>query len=128
MAQNKPRRKNKKRPRSRTPINNNARRKGQRPTTRNGKTGYRPGTTKVYDSASRNDQDAPTFGGWDELDQRRDFTMEPSMTSPQPSVRPSRTPTETGKLNRSGRENGTPLLLRLLIAIFPFLSSWTKML
>ncbi|XP_019181120.1 PREDICTED: uncharacterized protein LOC109176136 isoform X2 [Ipomoea nil] len=112
LAQNKPRRKNQKRPRNRTPINNNVRRKGQRPSTRNGKTGYRPGTTRVYDSPSRNDQDAPTFGGWDELDQRRDFNMEP----PQPSVGPSR------------RENGAPLLLRLLIAVFPFLSSWTKML
>ncbi|XP_031098199.1 uncharacterized protein LOC116002241 [Ipomoea triloba] len=129
VALNKPRRKNKKRPRNRTPINNNVRRKGQRPSTRNGKTGYRPGTTRVYDSPSRNDQDAPTFGGWDELiDQRRDFNMEPPMTSPRPSVGPSRTATEKGKLNRSGRENGAPLLLRLLIAVFPFLSSWTKML
>nr|GMD05277.1 uncharacterized protein LOC109176136 isoform X1 [Ipomoea batatas]GMD48880.1 uncharacterized protein LOC109176136 isoform X1 [Ipomoea batatas]GMD74442.1 uncharacterized protein LOC109176136 isoform X1 [Ipomoea batatas]GME10238.1 uncharacterized protein LOC109176136 isoform X1 [Ipomoea batatas] len=129
VALNKPRRKNKKRPRNRTPINNNVRRKGQRPSTRNGKTGYRPGTTRVYDSPSRNDQDAPTFGGWDELiDQRRDFSMEPPMTSPRPSVGPSRTATEKGKLNRSGRENGAPLLLRLLIAVFPFLSSWTKML
>ncbi|KAJ0034872.1 hypothetical protein Pint_25196 [Pistacia integerrima] len=64
-------------------------------------------------------QDDPSFGGWDYLDEarfRRRATPETSKSQR----------TQEGKLSGS-RTSDTPLLLRLLIAIFPLIGFWTKM-
>ncbi|CAH9083589.1 unnamed protein product [Cuscuta epithymum] len=115
-AQNDLGRKNKKRPQRpqrRSPtININAGRRARKRSTRK---------SDVF--SSRIDQDESAFGGWDELEQGKDYYMSgSSMGSPQP-----RTSIENGKLSRSTeRGESTPLLLRLLVSIFPFLSSWSK--
>ncbi|CAN1278963.1 hypothetical protein LINPERPRIM_LOCUS16809 [Linum perenne] len=72
------------------------------------------------------------FGGWEELDGLR-FTEQ----KPKPAAagkkrrqpRGNRVTTVNGKpSNMRMRETSeTPLVLRLLIAVFPFLASWTKM-
>ncbi|KAG6617956.1 hypothetical protein I3842_Q139400 [Carya illinoinensis] len=91
--------------------------------TRQGKVGYQSWVAgnngPVYDGG----REAPKFGGWDDLDRSR-FTRRASHAT----SRSRNTPTERGKLSRRERKSDTPLLLRLLIAVFPFLGSWTKML
>ncbi|CAI8582918.1 unnamed protein product [Vicia faba] len=72
------------------------------------------------DSGSRN---APSFGGWDDLERPR-----PSRRRSQAKKGSQRMTMEGGRLSRRERKSDTPLLVRLLIAIFPFLGSWTKML
>ncbi|EOA28568.1 hypothetical protein CARUB_v10024785mg, partial [Capsella rubella] len=63
---------------------------------------------------------ASNFGGWDELDGR--WTI-----SEQPTSEPKRTPLK--KRQRIRREKAAePLLLRLLVSLFPFLSTYTNML
>lgn len=64
-------------------------------------------------------QDDPSFGGWDYLDEAR-FRRRAS-----PETRESQRRQE-GKLSGS-RTSDTPLLLRLLIAIFPLIGFWAKM-
>ncbi|KAK9087756.1 hypothetical protein Syun_030150 [Stephania yunnanensis] len=78
--------------------------------------------------AAKGDKQERSFGGWDELDGQR-------MSGKGPMKRPTRTAgappglgMEKGKFSRRGRHRDTPLLLRLLIAVFPFLGSWTKLL
>ncbi|KAF5736691.1 hypothetical protein HS088_TW14G00841 [Tripterygium wilfordii] len=68
-------------------------------------------------------QGAASFGGWDDLD-RAATTRGPSQGM---GRNPRRTKAEKSKLSRRGRSE-TPLLLRLLIAVFPILGSWTRML
>lgn len=72
------------------------------------------------DSGSRS---APSFGGWDDLERAR-----PRTRRSQAKKGSQRMGMEGGRLSRRERKNDTPLLVRLLIAIFPFLGSWTKML
>ncbi|XP_019192980.1 PREDICTED: uncharacterized protein LOC109187265 [Ipomoea nil] len=70
-----------------------------------------------------NEKEAKTtqnFGGWDELDN-------PGTTSANKTPKTTRLRSE-GKLSRRISKKETPLLLRLLIAVFPFLGSWTKVL
>ncbi|CAM8921223.1 unnamed protein product [Rhodiola kirilowii] len=109
----------------------------------------RKGSTVPW--ASRNDnsvgksvQDKP-FGGWDELDETVGYTAEPvkmpdrtnvelneavdSTAEPVKIPDQTRVRSELNRIDRSRREmSRTPLLLRLLIAAFPFLSSWIKLL
>ncbi|XP_057785438.1 uncharacterized protein LOC131002976 [Salvia miltiorrhiza] len=70
---------------------------------------------------SRNHQD---FGGWDELDN-------PVRADKDPRVTPIKKDEEPGANERfkiSRRTKGdSPLLMRLLIAMFPFLGFWTKL-
>lgn len=74
------------------------------------------------------DNKIANYGGWDELE-----------TGWQPNIGSSRSPAqklsgsraidkETSKLSWRSSESGRPLLLRLLVAVFPFLSSWIKVL
>ncbi|THG21625.1 hypothetical protein TEA_007693 [Camellia sinensis var. sinensis] len=87
------------------------------------------GTRKVargYQSWLSRD-DASTFGGWDELDRLKEFDMGSSRRSAR-TGRSGRTRTEKGKFSGRVRKSDMPLLLRLLIAVFPFLGSWTRML
>lgn len=71
------------------------------------------------DSGSR---DAPSFGGWDDLERSRPTRRSQARKGSQ------RMPMEGSRLSRRERKSDRPLLVRLLIAIFPFLGSWTKML
>ncbi|XP_022740350.1 uncharacterized protein LOC111292310 [Durio zibethinus] len=77
----------------------------------------------VSDDGSPNEggNAATNFGGWDELDGMGSMKM-PTMENGS-----KRTSKEEGKLSMKESNNDAPLLLRLLIAVFPFLGSWTKM-
>lgn len=74
-------------------------------------------------SVNRDDQGAPSFGGWDDLD-----GTGPAMRSSRVTNGSERMATEKGKLSKRVRKSDKPLLVRLLIALFPFLGAWTKML
>ncbi|KAI7980298.1 hypothetical protein LOK49_Contig170G00012 [Camellia lanceoleosa] len=75
-------------------------------------------------STKTRDKRAPGFGGWDELDKRMGSYKIPK--SAQSVNKPKQQ--KKGKLSRRVRNRDTPLLLRLIIAVFPFLGSWTKLL
>ncbi|XP_002522008.2 uncharacterized protein LOC8258656 [Ricinus communis] len=64
------------------------------------------------------------FGGWDELDDARKVPRE------KPRQKEDELPKQQikGKLSRTRRVRDRPLFLRLLIALFPFLGSWTRLL
>ncbi|XP_024194745.1 uncharacterized protein LOC112197994 [Rosa chinensis] len=66
-------------------------------------------------SVGNSGEDASKLGGWDDLERMESEKRQ--------SRRKSR---GKGKLSRRERISDTPLLLRLLIAVFPFLGSWTK--
>ncbi|XVE62696.1 hypothetical protein DITRI_Ditri06bG0140500 [Diplodiscus trichospermus] len=66
----------------------------------------------------------PKFGGWDQLDDQ--VETQKSAPSQKGNGLPKRQ--KKGKFSRIGRVRETPLLLRLLLAVFPFLGSWTRFL
>ncbi|CAK9166993.1 unnamed protein product [Ilex paraguariensis] len=88
-----------------------------------GKMGYQSWVGGNEAPAAKDSQDASSLGGWDVLD-----SMESVKRSARTERGPRRTPIKKGKLSRGGRKGEMPLFLRLLIAVFPFLGSWTKML
>lgn len=96
---------------------------GESQETRKGKVGYQSWVVGNDGSVSNGARDAPKFGGWDDLDRSRSAWRASRMTGGS-----QKTPTEKGKLSRRVRKSDTPLLLRMLIAVFPFLGSWTKLL
>lgn len=70
----------------------------------------------------------PSFGGWDELEDGRRAAAK-KRSSARRSVLGSKGGTREGKLSRrGGRKKEVPLFIRLLIAVFPFLGSWTNLL
>ncbi|KAF7837393.1 putative transmembrane protein [Senna tora] len=71
-------------------------------------------------SVDRDKQSEPSFGGWDDLDR---FGSVSGATSGS-----ERMAAEKGKLSKRVGKSDKPLLVRLLIALFPFLGTWTKML
>lgn len=91
--------------------------------TRKGKVGYQSWVAGNDGPVSNGGQDAPNFGGWDDLDRSEFARRANRMTGGS-----RQTTTEKRKLSSRKRKSDTPLLLRLLIAVFPFLGSWTKML
>ncbi|XP_050239191.1 uncharacterized protein LOC126688516 [Quercus robur] len=96
---------------------------GESQETRKGKVGYQSWIVGNDGSASNGGGDAPKFGGWDDLDRSRSAWRASRKTGGS-----RKTPTDNGKLSGKVRKSDTPLLLRLLIAVFPFLGSWTKIL
>ncbi|KAL9381886.1 hypothetical protein Peur_024921 [Populus x canadensis] len=74
-------------------------------------------------SNKKNTNRAPSFGGWDDLDKASYKAA--GRASKKGDERPKQ---NKGKLSRRGRVRDRPLLLRLLIAVFPFLASWSKFL
>ncbi|GMI72083.1 hypothetical protein HRI_000877600 [Hibiscus trionum] len=74
------------------------------------------------DSLNMGDQGTSSFGGWDELD-GMGSTRTPSAVENEPK----QTVKVKDKLSMEQSKSNEPLLLRLLIAVFPFLSSWTKL-
>lgn len=92
------------------------------------KMGYQSWVAGNGVSVDKDVQAAPKFGGWDELDGREELGAgSMQRRSARTADSSQRTPVK-GKLSWGGRKGDTPLLLRLLIAVFPFLGSWTKML
>ncbi|KAG6420035.1 hypothetical protein SASPL_116549 [Salvia splendens] len=72
---------------------------------------------------------AADFGGWDELDSGMDYNVGGgSSRREQRKTSGSRGASAKKGGKRILRESDGPLLLRLLISVFPFLSTWTKML
>ncbi|XP_030520694.2 uncharacterized protein LOC115734206 [Rhodamnia argentea] len=67
------------------------------------------------------------FGGWDELDEKAGTREVPKGERSRKRCVPSKQ-SKKGKFSRIGRVRETPLLVRLLIAAFPFLGFWTKLL
>lgn len=118
--------KKKKRPYARAASNPGIRtREGQN--TRNGKGvgDYQSWAAATGASDGKNSRSTVNFGGWDELD---NHGMEGQ--SKKPPNRRLAEPTQgtDGKLSKRIRRRETPLLLRLFIAVFPFMGSWTKLL
>ncbi|KAK1314200.1 hypothetical protein QJS10_CPA06g00099 [Acorus calamus] len=73
----------------------------------------------------------PGFGGWDELDGRWTSSMGKREKTAGTRARAEKQRPEQEKkerLTRRGRNRDAPFFLRLLIAVFPFLGSWTKLL
>lgn len=66
-----------------------------------------------------------SFGGWEDLD---GVGSERKAKSGVRGKKQSSSSMERGKLSWREKKRDTPLLLRLLIAVFPFLGSWTRML
>lgn len=77
-------------------------------------------------SKQTGDKTAPSFGGWDELDKSVGSYKAPKRATTQRENEPLQQ--KRGKLSRRVKNRETPLLLRLLIAVFPFLGSWAKLL
>ncbi|KAJ0080474.1 hypothetical protein Patl1_23089 [Pistacia atlantica] len=78
-------------------------------------------------SYEKGGKSGPRFGGWDELDKKvGNEKAAKSSASQIENELPKHQ--KKGKLSRIGKMRDKPLLLRLLIAVFPFLGSWTKLL
>lgn len=61
------------------------------------------------------------FGGWDELDEEVPLMAKTRKENEQSQQK-------IGKLSRTVRKRDKPLVIRILIAVFPFLGSWTRLL
>lgn len=126
-TQNKPKRKGKarKKPRGTAAYNVDLnKKKEERQKSRKGEMGYQTWVADNDAPADKSTQNSPSFGGWEELDRDRDtqFKKKSAQTAD------GKQKTLKSKLSRREGRSDTPLLLRLLIAVFPFLGSWTKML
>ncbi|KAJ4955889.1 hypothetical protein NE237_012672 [Protea cynaroides] len=127
----KPRYRNKKKPFSRTSsrvkMNEEAKQEQTSEATEE-KMGYQSWEV-TNDGSAKGSERAPSFGGWDDLDRRGRSAKGSPRRPPQTSARPLGPQMEKkGKFSRRGRKRDTPLLLRLLVAVFPFLGSWTRFL
>nr|CAD1830862.1 unnamed protein product [Ananas comosus var. bracteatus] len=70
----------------------------------------------------------PRFGGWDALDRQGNLNNGPVRTQSRTINGSGLSEEPVNKLSTKGRYRDAPLLLRLLIAVFPFLGSWTRIL
>lgn len=130
-TQNKPTRKRKNKKRQRAAATSSKTkfwRRGVSSRTRKRKTGYQSWVSNNDVSTSKDERDVYRYGGWDELDQEMESSGGSFESSAQRSAETSKIPMEKGKLSRPAAKSDTPLLLRLLISMFPFLASWTKLL
>ncbi|KAH7571816.1 hypothetical protein JRO89_XS04G0148400 [Xanthoceras sorbifolium] len=92
----------------------------------NGRVSYQSWVVADDAPSKKGEKTDPIFGGWDELDKKARNYKVPNTTPRVPKIELPKK--QKGKLSRTGRIRDTPLLLRLLIAVFPFLGSWTKLL
>lgn len=75
-------------------------------------------------NSSATDSNRQDFGGWDELDN----PVKPDRGPRVATFKEEEEPRAKETFKRSRRTKGeTPLLMRLLIAMFPFLGFWTKL-
>ncbi|KAE8731773.1 Heme oxygenase-like, multi-helical isoform 1 [Hibiscus syriacus] len=121
-----PRRRTKKKQFTRAAANNTRTNKGKRESNKNGeeKTSYNSWLNSDGGLRDKGGQRVPKYGGWDQLDDQ--VETQKRGTSQKGSGVPKQR--KEGKFSRIGRVRDTPLLLRLLIAVFPFLGSWTRFL
>ncbi|KAL3820121.1 hypothetical protein ACJIZ3_006026 [Penstemon smallii] len=111
-----PRTKSKKRPFSRAKTNTRARKeKGNR---------TQSGDYKSWVAANNEKGGSRNFGGWDELDGHMRVNNAAQGVK---NANESRVEEERVQISRRTKGD-TPLLVRLLIATFPFLGFWTKLL
>lgn len=89
------------------------------------KMGYQSWVPQDEDLKDASDKDVPNYGGWDELI-NLGLQSSAQTTGGSSNKRPSSE--EESSLSSRMSKSDTPLLLRLLISVFPFFSSWTKML
>ncbi|KAJ0702888.1 hypothetical protein HanPI659440_Chr14g0544771 [Helianthus annuus] len=80
-------------------------------------TGYQTWVAGDGSSDDKSNGSSSSFGGWEELDGRKTRSNKDRNRKQAKS-----------KMSRRVKRSGTPFLLRLLIAVFPFLGSWTKLL
>lgn len=86
--------------------------------------GYQSWVVEDNGSVDEGSQEAAgSFGGWDDLERSRPVKKSSYAMDGSPTI-----PVDGGRLSRRERKSDTPLLFRLLVAIFPFLGIWTKML
>ncbi|KAM7532162.1 hypothetical protein LguiB_035572 [Lonicera macranthoides] len=122
-----PKPRTKKRPFSRAASNvGTSKAKEQYPRTCNGRDNYWSRTTANEASVRKGDRRQPNFGGWDDLDKRVGPEKDPRMAQTEKTNEPRQQ--KKIKISKRVRNREKPLLLRLLIAVFPFLGSWTKLL
>ncbi|KAF8023035.1 hypothetical protein BT93_F0507 [Corymbia citriodora subsp. variegata] len=93
----------------------------------NGRNAYQSWATTNASYSKAGSGGRPRFGGWDELDQKAGTREVPKPERSRKTYVPSKQ-SKKGKFSRIGRVRETPLLVRLLIAAFPFLGFWTKLL
>lgn len=97
-----------------------------------GRNGYQSWASTDTGVTSGATTSGTSLGGWDELDiHGRDNTngyVRRQRERPSKRDLSQFKPTRKGKFSKRGRHKDEPLLLRLLIAIFPFLASWTRIL
>lgn len=75
-------------------------------------------------SAKKEKRNPQNFGGWDELDNQVRVDKDPHVAP----VKQENEPRAQERVKISRRTKGdTPLLMRLLIAMFPYLGFWTKL-
>ncbi|KAK4356155.1 hypothetical protein RND71_025126 [Anisodus tanguticus] len=122
----KSKKKKKKRPYARAASNPGIR-MGKGQNSRNGKGVRDYQTWAASNGASDRKMSESTlnFGGWDELD---NHGMEGQQEKPLNQRLAEPRQWTDGKLSKRIGRRETPLLLRLLIAVFPFMGSWTKLL
>lgn len=96
-----------------------------------GRTGYQSWASMDANVGDKEKTSEPSLGGWDELDWQGGSTNgfageQPKRSPTNSSTHPE--PVKKGKLSKRGRYKDAPLFVRLLIAVFPFLASWTRIL
>ncbi|WOL05184.1 hypothetical protein Cni_G13910 [Canna indica] len=92
-----------------------------------GRNGYQSWATDASDG-NKAKASGSRLGGWDELDwQGGSSNGSVRQPPPTPNGSPQSDTMKKGKLSKRGRYKDTPLFLRLLVAVFPFLASWTRL-
>lgn len=122
----KAKRRKKKKPFSRTASDIGTREEREDTEPGNVRENYQSWTAANDNTKQTRDKSSPNFGGWDELDKRVGSYTVPKREPTQKANEPQQQ--KRSKLSRRVKSGETPLLLRLLIAVFPFLGSWTKLL
>lgn len=122
-----PRTKSRRKPFTRTTTNSKSSHVKQENEARKGKGNYQSWVATEGSSHEKGGKTGPRFGGWDELD--KEVGNQKASKIPSSQIE-NEIPNQQkkDKLSRLGRMRDKPLLLRLLIAVFPFLGSWTKLL
>ncbi|KAM7251871.1 hypothetical protein ACFE04_023754 [Oxalis oulophora] len=75
----------------------------------------------VGSSYKKDDGSIPMYGGWDDLGKQSGTKRASEKTDGLPKLK------RKDIYSKMGRVRETPLFIRLLIAVFPFLGSWTKL-
>ncbi|KAK5786172.1 Endoribonuclease Dicer [Gossypium arboreum] len=123
-----PRSKTKKKQFTRAAANNTRTNKGKQEPNKTGgeKESYSSWLNTDGGLQDKGGQRVPKYGGWDQLDDQ--VETQKRATSRKGNGAPKQR--KEDKFSRVGRDRvrDTPLLLRLLIAVFPFLGSWSRFL